>query len=426
MKKKGFTLIELLAVIVILAIIALIAIPLVLNTIEKARIGAAKASAYAYAEEVERYIILSQIDPTLPKLQPGVEYQLSSTKYEVAALVDPTTTYINDLVDIKGDKPTKGYLKLNSEYKIEKMEMVMKSYSLACINDECEVTNSKIEDDKEETGPTVENPDQQTTNGLIKIVYLDPTNLTKTCNASNSVSTAGTTSGCMKWYAYSETDTTYTMILDHNTTPLVAWNSDSTASEINEAKLALEKDIKNWNTKVKSTARFITADEVAEITGAKESLKWNGSKYFKSPNYTEENLTFDINNDTHISWYYLDGQGNSYSKSDNGWQLASATTAGASKYAWLYNNFSNCRVSGCNVEDNTKYPIYTGTDYTEKTYDMTAYWTSTPLINDPNAEEQVNCIWVVEQRGSLSSGRVQLASFVGIRPVITIDKNIIK
>ena len=150
MKNKGFTLIELLAVIVILAIIALIAMPLVLNTIEKAREGAAEASAYAYAEEVERYIILSELDPTLPKLQTGVEYQLSSKKYEVAALADPTTTYINDLVSIKGDKPTEGYLKLNSEYRIEKMEMTIKSYPVTCENDECKITGSKVEEEEKE------------------------------------------------------------------------------------------------------------------------------------------------------------------------------------------------------------------------------------------------------------------------------------
>ena len=144
MKNKGFTLIELLAVIIILAIIALIAMPLVLNTIEKARKGAAEASAYAYAEEVDRYLVLSQIDPTLPKLQPGVEYQLSRESNEVAALADPATTYINDLVDIKGDKPTKGYLKLNSENKIEKIEMVMKAYPVTCENDECKVTGDRI------------------------------------------------------------------------------------------------------------------------------------------------------------------------------------------------------------------------------------------------------------------------------------------
>ncbi len=44
--KKGFTLIELLAVIVILAVIALIATPLIMNTIEDAKKGAAKNSVY--------------------------------------------------------------------------------------------------------------------------------------------------------------------------------------------------------------------------------------------------------------------------------------------------------------------------------------------------------------------------------------------
>ena len=43
MNNKGFTLIELLAVIVILGILALITTPLVLNTIESTRLGAAKA-----------------------------------------------------------------------------------------------------------------------------------------------------------------------------------------------------------------------------------------------------------------------------------------------------------------------------------------------------------------------------------------------
>ena len=54
MKRKGFTLIELLAVIVILAIIAVIATPMVLNTIDDARKGAAKSSAYSYIEEVKQ------------------------------------------------------------------------------------------------------------------------------------------------------------------------------------------------------------------------------------------------------------------------------------------------------------------------------------------------------------------------------------
>ena len=62
MNKKGFTLIELLAVIVILAIIALIATPIVLNIIERARVGAAKASAQGYIDSVKNHIALNLME----------------------------------------------------------------------------------------------------------------------------------------------------------------------------------------------------------------------------------------------------------------------------------------------------------------------------------------------------------------------------
>ena len=68
--KKGFTLIELLAVIVILAIIALIATPIVLSTINKAKEGALKSSAYSVISAVENKIAGDLIDNptgTIPK-----------------------------------------------------------------------------------------------------------------------------------------------------------------------------------------------------------------------------------------------------------------------------------------------------------------------------------------------------------------------
>ena len=82
MKKKGFTLIELLAVIVVLAIIALIAVPLVLNSIEKAREGAAIESARTYVNEVEKYMILAEMDSSKIKLEQGKTYQISNETYE--------------------------------------------------------------------------------------------------------------------------------------------------------------------------------------------------------------------------------------------------------------------------------------------------------------------------------------------------------
>ena len=60
-KNKGFTLIELLAVIVILAIIALIAVPVILNVIEKSKIGAAEQSAQGYIDAVEKQIVTNKV-----------------------------------------------------------------------------------------------------------------------------------------------------------------------------------------------------------------------------------------------------------------------------------------------------------------------------------------------------------------------------
>ena len=92
MNKKGFTLIELLAVIVVLAIIALIATPMVLNTIEDARRGAAQSSALAYISAVETKIAVNM---------------LTDTTY-------PSTTTITDeaFATVKGDSPSAVTLKI--------------------------------------------------------------------------------------------------------------------------------------------------------------------------------------------------------------------------------------------------------------------------------------------------------------------------
>ena len=91
--KKGFTLIELLAVIVVLAIIALIAVPMVLNTIEKSRKGAAQSSAYAFINKLEETIMKNMIYST--------DY---SSNLNSVTEHDDLFTNVND--NLKGNKPT--------------------------------------------------------------------------------------------------------------------------------------------------------------------------------------------------------------------------------------------------------------------------------------------------------------------------------
>ena len=191
----------------------------------------------------------------------------------------------------------------------------------------------------------------------------------------------------MKFYTFNdegENASEVNMILDHNTTTYVAWNSSgNNADGMNEVKTALENDTTGW----KQTARLITADEVAEITGAKDALDWTSDK-------TYDNTPVK---GTSISYFYLDGADGT----DTTWHTQIAKTQGASKYAWLYDKTYGCTSYGCNVKDSS----------------TNGYWTSTPVVgNSTNA-------WRVSSLGRLEVITVSIGSSLGVRPVITIPKS---
>ena len=91
-KKKGFTLIELLAVIVVLAIIALIATPIVMNTIEKSKKGAAIESANNLIKSAEYYILQTK------------------SRYGKVSVLD-------DKLNYSGNKPDLGEVEINKDGK---------------------------------------------------------------------------------------------------------------------------------------------------------------------------------------------------------------------------------------------------------------------------------------------------------------------
>ena len=187
-------------------------------------------------------------------------------------------------------------------------------------------------------------------------VYYNPVSGEKCDDYTEANSTKETKSGCMKWYAFNdkEGNATVNVILDHNTTASVAWNSTGTV---------LEADTKNW----KNTARLITANEIAKITG---------------------HSTFDASKSG--DWFYLD--------SNN--QTQTANESNKSKYAWLFDYTIGCTDYGCNVSDSSTY----------------GYWTSTLYKDD------THYAWHVSRDGSLDYDRVTNAGY-GIRPVITISKS---
>ena len=321
-KNKGFTLVELLAVIVILALIALIATPIILNVINDAKKQAAKDSAYGYMDAVEKYIVSSELEDE--SIQDGI--------YSVEDL--------NKKISVKGSTPDNGIIKIENK-EVKKYDIGIDGYA---------VSNGEVE--KVSTTKKFENG---------TAVYYNPVSGEK-CSESESKSTTGTKSGCMKWYVFNdkEGNATVNVILDHNTTARVAYNSTGNNSEMKEVADALKTDTKDW----KNTARLITANEIAKITG---------------------HPTFDATQ-TGQSWFCLDTN-----QSDTTNWCSKAQ--GKSEYAWLFDYTYECTNYGCNTSDLSTW----------------GYWTSTSS-------------WHVSRFGHLSNTNANYADS-GVRPVITISKS---
>ena len=328
-KNKGFTLVELLAVIVILALIALIATPIILNVINDAKKQAAKDSAYGYMDAVEKYIVSSELE----------DKSIQDGRYSVEEL--------NKKISVKGSTPDNGNIEIKNSS--------VKSYDIGI--DGYVVRNGKVE--KVSTTKSFKNG---------TAVYYNPVSREKCTGYTEANSTTGKNSGCMKWYVFNdkEGNATVNVILDHNTTAGVAYNSTGNNSEMKEVKTKLEEDTKDW----KNTARLITANEVAKITGK---------------------TGFDASKENQ-DWFYLD--------SNNQTQTASSTNK--SKYAWLFDYTIDCTNYGCNTPDSSNW----------------GYWTSTPKKDDSTQA------WRVYRSGDLSRDYVTNAGH-GVRPVITISKSML-
>ena len=109
--KYGFTLIELLAVIVVLAIIALIATPIVMNTIKKAKQGAAERSADSYVKQVETAVAEERLSKN--EVLEG-EYQITS---DGNLCRDKSASCSDDnkiKIEMSGTKPTSGKIKITN------------------------------------------------------------------------------------------------------------------------------------------------------------------------------------------------------------------------------------------------------------------------------------------------------------------------
>ena len=374
MTKKGFTLIELLAVILILGIIALIAIPTVTKIIDQSKKGA--------------------FETTVNNIVGAIEDACELQTLKGEAIVS-SYTFANGVVspslNIKGNLPASGSATVNESCNV----------SLS-------VTNGKFTATKTSTSDNItvvagdeaeETPSTYTVYANGTAIYFNPVT-GSTCASGDAVSTTGTKTGCMKWYTFNDggsTTSTINLILDHNTTSTVAWNSSgSNVSGPAEVMMKLAYDTSSWTgvpTRTDSysvdngpsayiidynlyKARLIKPSEIALITG--------------NSGFVESTLAdFD--------WFYLD--------SNN--QTQTATNIGTSNYNWLFDYTKGCTSYGCNVNDASSY----------------GYWTATSAAT--YFGDSTTAAWCIKSAGALSSDLINDTVSYGIRPVITIPKSVL-
>jgi type IV pilus assembly protein PilA len=391
--KKGFTLIELLAVIVVLAIIALIATPIVMNTIKNAKKGAAERSADNYVKAVEQKVAESRIDGT----------KIANRTYNIQPdgnLCPASGCGENDkdkiTIDMSGTKPTSGKIKItNGSVDQSSSSMTVGSYEVAY-----NPTTNKYEAmDKGSTTPDTPQPTKTYTNG--EVVYFNVDNGTKCSNYTETQSNTGTKSGCMKFYAFNDDGKdTVNLILDHNTTALVAWNSSGNNADGPITLLAqLQSDTKLWQGT--ETPSNYTMDQTGETSNAKYTIDYSG---YKARLITAQEIAtitdysgWDEKVSANSKWYYFDSK--TTTESDT---CKSGDTSGC-QYGWLYDRTSkDCTTNGClNNSDQT----------------TTGYWTNSSFASDSDTA------WIVYYFAGMDSNIVSNSFLFGVRPVITVLKS---
>ena len=449
MKKKGFTLIELLAVIVVLAIIALIATPIVMSVIKSAKKGAAERSADSYIGAVETVVATERLDGNILEGEYIIQSDGNlcptsgcgnSDKDKIVIDVKGTKpssgkiTISNGNVDKKSSEMTIGdydvsYDEENKKYEAVKLETYKITYKLTNVSGS-NVTSITTKDVKtlkfiansgyqlpasvtvseatyawdKEAGTLVlskvtgnvtvtivgeEAKAKTYTNG--EVVYFNVTTGSK-CSSSDYTEAQSNTrvkSGCMKFYAFNDDGKdTVNLLLDHNTTALVAWEtSDSDISN------QLSSDVSNWNDTIKSSARLIDSSEIISITKSSSTVSQTVEK--DRVEVVRLNSIYDYDvvplAPSADPTYYFHTNSTTAYKGE----------AGTNKYAWLFDNTKDCTTYGCNKTDS-------GTN---------GYWTG-----DKNPDLYNNA-YCVTYEGKFTQQASTTATLYGVRPVIEVQKS---
>ena len=255
--KRGFTLVELLAVIIALGIIVGIAVPGITKIMEKSKIKAFEAS-------VKGYIKAADMDNSD---RGGLK-----NYYSIADGI-VTEEKTNENIDVQTGTSENGSLEIDNKGKVN---------GSIYNNRYCaKIIDSRINIDEECSYTSFDDGD---------VIYFNP-ETSSLCTEGEAVSTAGTKTGCMKWYAYNDNKNEYKLklILDHNTTPSCQWNNTGKVVDGSTILTSIFKsDTQTWDKEL--NPRIISAYEIKKLVS---NQSFDGTRYTNIPITSEYNFLLD-------------------------------------------------------------------------------------------------------------------------------------
>ena len=374
--KHGFTLIELLAVIVVLAIIALIATPIVINTINNAKRGAAERSGENYIKQVEVAIATKGLEESTSNLSSlDGTYRINSKgNLEGSNLTEPL------VIETNGNRPTSGTIIIKDGEVQDLSIITIEEYNIVYSDSKCKVT--KIYKNGE-------------------AVYFNVTtgNACSKSDYTETQSNTGIKEGCMKFYAFNDDGgDTLNLILDHNTTATVAWTSSgSNKNGPKEVLTQLKSDTSSWLGTI--TPSNYTMDQTGQTSNANYTIDYSE---YKARLITAQEIATIIGNTTWDEKTASDGYYFDSNTSTASTTCKKGNTSGCS-YGWLYDRTNTgCTTWGClnNSDQETK-----------------GYWTSSPRVSNVYIARYVSYV------GNLGGYYIWDSGSYGVRPVIEVLKS---
>lgn len=260
--KKGFTLVELLAVIVLLAAIMILVYPNVLEKVNEQKKGIdLKKEKLLYTSTYE-YLYERKAD-----------YPLSEGKtycVKIADIAKDNKLYIDDY----GDLIDTGYVQVQVG-KGGNLQQSQNAYRILTDKSSC-------------NGTTIES---EIVYEVGSFIYFNPGTKEQCLDYQVSNSAIGNKTGCMKWYVLSNMNNQITLLLDHDTTAMVAYNSTGNNSVMGEIKTELDElvSIYGW----KYSPRPITVAEISAVVGKDLAINESLGNNFEWLYSMEESATED-------------------------------------------------------------------------------------------------------------------------------------